>query len=442
MACNASKTPLLRHLTKRGFAHAAPAQAHGARKSGEIHTTTLPSKMVVASCESNSPVSRVSIVFRAGSRNETSDSLGATHLLRIAAGLSTKNATGFAITRNLQEVGGNLSCTTDRELVAYNVEVTRNHLETGLKFLEAAVTGQVFKPWELADNAKRVKEDIKRISDCVKALELVHEASFDGGLGNSIFCPKHKAGKLSSETLQHYFASTCTANRCAVVGINVDHQQLVGYAQSLGLDSGAGPDSVSKHVGPSEIRWEKGGNVASVAVAAEGVGWKNQKEALAHLVLQYAAGVGPHTKYGANNGALTKQVTGCASVKTLNACYSDTGLFGFVVSGEAKAVGQAVETGVKTMKSCSVSDDDIKRGKEALKAAVAFAMESEAGLVDCMGQQAGTLGTVQSLAETCAAIDGVSASDVKSAARNLQTKKVSVGAVGNLSHVPRVNQLN
>lgn len=266
--------------------------------------------------------------------------MGASHLLRIATGLSTKNATGFAIARNLQQVGGNLSCTSDREVVAYNVEVTRDKLETGLKFLEAAVTGQVFKPWELGDNAHRVKEDIKRVSDCVKAIELVHEASFAGGLGNSIFCPKHNAGKLSTETLQHYFASTCTANRCAVVGVGIDHQILVGYAQSLGLDTGAGPEHATNYVGPSEIRWDKGGNTASVAVATQGAGWKDQKEALAHAVLQYAAGVGPHTKRGANNGALTKQIGGCAAAKTLNACYSDTGLFGFVVSGEAKAVGQ------------------------------------------------------------------------------------------------------
>lgn len=254
--------------------------------------------------------------------------------------MSTKNATGFAITRNLQEVGGNLSCTSDREVVAYNVEVTRDKLESGLKFLEAAVTGQVFKPWELGDNAYRVKEDVKRVSDCVKAVELVHEASFAGGLGNSIFCPKHKAGKLSTESLQHYFASTCTANRCAVVGVGIDHQILVGYAQSLGLDTGAGPDATSNYVGPNEIRWDKGGNTASVAVATQGVGLKDQKDALAHAILQFAAGVGPHTKRGANNGALTKIIGESVAAKTLNASYSDTGLFGFVVAGEAKAVGQ------------------------------------------------------------------------------------------------------
>lgn len=262
-------------------------------------------------------------------------------MLRISAGNSTKNATGFAITRNLQQVGGSLAVTADRELVAYNVEVTRDQLDTGLKFLEAATTGQVFKPWEIKDNAYRVLEDIKRIPDAVKAVELLHEATFAGGLGNSIYSPKYRVGSLSSETLQHFFSSTFKTNRTAVVGVGIDHQILVGYAQSLALESGEGPDGLGAVVGPSEIRWDKGGNFASVAIGAPGGALKNANEALAYSILQYAAGVGPYTKRGANNGALSRQIAsdGVAS-KALNAVYSDNGIFGLVVSGEAKAVGK------------------------------------------------------------------------------------------------------
>lgn len=55
--------------------------------------------------------------------------------MRAAAGLSTKNATGFGITRHLQQVGGSLAVTSDREVISYTVEVTKDNLETG-KILE------------------------------------------------------------------------------------------------------------------------------------------------------------------------------------------------------------------------------------------------------------------------------------------------------------------
>lgn len=93
------------------------------------------------------------------------------------------------------------------------------------------------------------------------------------------------------------------------------------------------------------------------------------------------------------------------------------------------------------MKSGSLSDEDVKRGKEALKGAIAFAVESEAGLIDSLGQQAGVLGSAQNLSAALAAVDNVSASDVKSAARKIASSKLSIGAVGDLSYVPRLNQL-
>ena len=64
--------------------------------------------------------------FRAGSRNETYDTQGAAHILRLAAGLGTGRSSAFGITRNIQQLGGNLTATSDRESTAYTVQVTRD----------------------------------------------------------------------------------------------------------------------------------------------------------------------------------------------------------------------------------------------------------------------------------------------------------------------------
>lgn len=305
----------------RGYA-AQPAALAVAR-TGDVQSTTLPNKLVVASSETGSAISRVSIAFRyafeiqkklflllnyfsAGSRNEVHNNLGVSHMIRSAAGLSTKHATTFGITRNIQQIGGSLSVTSDREIIAYTIEVTRDHLETALQFLEKSVTGQVFKPWEIEDNLYRIKIDLANVTDQVRAVELLHKAAFRTGLGNSIFCPKHKIGKISSETLQHFFETNFTSNRGAVSGVNVDHQMLVGFAQSLQIGSGDGVANESKYHGGVDIRKEKGGHVASVAVGTSGGSWSNLKEGIAFSVLQRAAGACPNTKRGNSSGILTK----------------------------------------------------------------------------------------------------------------------------------------
>ena len=355
--------------------------------------------------------------FSAGARNETYETQGAAHLLRIAAGLSTKKSTGFGITRSIQQVGGTLNVTSDREVIAYTVEVTRDHLEEALRFLESAVVGQIFKPWEIADSLPRLKVDLANVSDQVRAVELLHRAAYRTGLGNSIFCPDYQVGKVSTETLQHYFADNYTTNKAAVAGINIDHQILTGYAQSLAFESGKGTTNECKYRGGTDGRLEKGGRHTSVAVATNGGSWSSIQEGLAFEVLQYSAGVRPATKRGAVNGALTKIIQSSSpntAVAALNAVYSDNGLFGFVASGPAKEVGAAVEAGVKALKSASLTDDDVARGKAGLKSDIAFAYESESSLVNTLAGQSALLGSAHSLKAALDAVDAIQASDVKS----------------------------
>lgn len=371
--------------------------------------------------------------YSAGSRNEVHSTLGASHIIRVAAGLSTKHATSFGIIRNIQQLGGSLSVTSDREIIAYTVEVTRDHLEEALQYLEKTVTGQLFKPWEILDNSTRVKLDLANISQQVKAVELLHRAAYRTGLGNSIFCPKHKIGKISSETLQHFFESNFTANRGAVAGVNVEHTLLVGFSQSLQIGTGEGIRNESKYHGNAEIRKEKGGRAASVAVATSGGSWSSLKEGVAFNILQRAAGTTPSTKRGQSAGVLVKAIQSAApntAATTLNASYSDNGLFGFVVSGPAKEVGNATEAGIKALKSAAISENDVARGKAQLKSELAFIYETDATLVQALAGQSAQLGAPLTLKAAFDAVDAVQTADVKAVSfyflNNLNLKLISI----------------
>lgn len=78
----------------------------------------------------------------------------------MAAGLSTRNKSQFAIVRNIQQVGANLIATADRETVSYTLEGTRQAVEQALPFLTEVATQQVFKPWELAELSDRLKLEL------------------------------------------------------------------------------------------------------------------------------------------------------------------------------------------------------------------------------------------------------------------------------------------
>lgn len=74
--------------------------------------------------------------------------------------MSTRNSSQFAIIRNLQQVGASLTATSDRETISYTLEGTRQAVEKVLPFLSEVACEQVFKPWEIAELADRLKLDL------------------------------------------------------------------------------------------------------------------------------------------------------------------------------------------------------------------------------------------------------------------------------------------
>ncbi|EDW68605.1 cytochrome b-c1 complex subunit 2, mitochondrial [Drosophila virilis] len=440
MACNASKTHLLRAIAKRGYATCPRLVGD----TSPINVNVLENKLVVATADASVPVSRVSIVLRAGSRYEAYDTLGASHLLRLAGSLSTQRSSAFAIARHIQQVGGTLTTWGDRELVGYTVETTSDNVETGLRYLQDLLQ-PAFKPWELKDNAKTLHNQLDAVTTEERAIELVHKAAFRRGLGNSIYIPRFQLGKISSESLLHYVANTFSAGTAAVVGVGVENNLLSGFAQTLSFPSGGGDSKSSANYYGGDARKDTAGHRAVVAVAGEGGAASNHKEALAFAILEQAIGGDAATKRGKSAGAFSEAAS-CASdapvaLKAINKSYLDAGLFGFVASADSKDIGKTVEFLVRALKSGSVSDKDVARGKALLKSRIISNYSSDSGLIKQIGRQAALTRTVLEADALVAAIDGISLDQVQAAAKKVAGSKLSVGAIGHLANVPYASDL-
>ena len=74
-----------------------------------------------------------------------------------------------------------------------------------VKFLEAIVTGQQFRPWEVSDEIPRLRHEISTIPENVRLIELLYKAAYRKGLGYSLYCPKRQVGKISPESVSNLF---------------------------------------------------------------------------------------------------------------------------------------------------------------------------------------------------------------------------------------------
>jgi ubiquinol-cytochrome c reductase core subunit 2 len=446
MALQPSLTPYLRTFSlknTRSFAAAAAAKVK--ESSFLVHPkedakTTTFDNVTVTSVETNKPLSKLAVYFKAGSRFEKDGNFGVVHALRIFSGLGTSGATHFGITRNIEIAGGNLSCSTGREHIAYTLEATRDKIQKCEKYLQDACMNQAFKPWELGDHLPRQKLDRILRPPEVRVLERLHKAAFRRGLGNSLYTPKYMLGKHDTEMLTQYVNSNF--KEASVVAVGLPHEQVLDFARRLGIRSGARSTEASRYHGGAEVRKEAAGDLAYVAVALQGAGVDKPKEMIAGALIQRVLGSGPRTKRGVNSSgkliAATK-ATPLESVATgFSTSYSDSGLVGVFLIAHNCCIEQLTKKSVELLRGTYV-EADLVRAKSVLKADIAQSLESDAVLLDDMGLQSLLNKKFSSLEEVSRMIDSVTVGDLNTVIKN--GGKLTMASYGNVHNVPYLDEL-
>uniref|UniRef100_A0AAY4D4G4 Uncharacterized protein n=1 Tax=Denticeps clupeoides TaxID=299321 RepID=A0AAY4D4G4_9TELE len=405
--------------------------------------TTLASGLVVASLENYSPMSKVGLFVKAGSRYETPDNLGVTHLLRLAASLTTKGVSAFRICRGVEALGGSLSATSSRENMVYTVDCLRDDFHAVMEYLVNVTTAPEFRPWEVSDLTPRVKLDKALASQTpqIGVVEKLHEAAYKNALSNSLYCDDHMIGRISSEQLQAFVANNFTSSRMALVGLGVSHSALKQMGeQFFSSHGGAGAPGTKAVYRGGELRVQSGGSLAHVLVASEAaVG--GSAEANAFSVLQRVLGAGPHVKRGSSVSSKLSQ--GIAKATTQPFDVSNT--LQDVADSNLQSVvsGTVIRAALDQVAAVAngVSEADLIRAKTQLKAEYLMSLEATDSLLDELGNQALASGTYAAPESVTQGIDSVTASDVAKAAKKFVSGKKTMASSGHLSNTPFLDEL-
>ena len=228
--------------------------------------------MSVASLETFSPVSMTGVFVRAGSRYEPAGKQGVTHLWRTCAYQSSEDRSAFRISREIEQLGGSLTSTTTREHLIYCVSHMRNNLNTALATLGAVVGNKDFRRWEVEDQKDRMYMDIalSQTQPNSVVMEELHKSAFRKGLCNSIYSPSFNIPKWNYIDLNSFVKDFFVGNRMTLVGIGVNHDELVKEATASfhtipsGLDFTTEP---AEYVGGGEVRIASDSSVTHAAIA-------------------------------------------------------------------------------------------------------------------------------------------------------------------------------
>ncbi|CAD5118587.1 DgyrCDS7275 [Dimorphilus gyrociliatus] len=447
----AASRPIAASVQKRLYAtrlaeHQEASRVSLPKQSAQI--TRLNNGALVTSLENYAPIAHISILFKAGTRNESYENLGVCHALRTGAALSTQNVTQFGLTRNLQQLGADLTCTTTREHVCYSLQADRDKLTQAFQFLGEAAFMQNFKRWEVKDRVPDyLNLDLGRLDldYNTRVIELLHTAAYRRTLANSLYIDRNRISGINHEMMTSYAKDMFTAGDLIVSGVGVDHKDLVKLTQSMNVTGTAKkPQEAVFYGGEQRVDIPGEFTFAALATKSSSIG---DKEYFATLVLQRILGVGPHMKYsntGKLQDAASKAAKSPVQVSSMNLVYSDSGLFGVQAvakSADIASVLKATTEQIGQVASGSVSAEALETAKRSVKSTMWMELESSAGLVQDLALQAAYRGALMEPAEFGKAIDEVDASAVKNVAAQIFKGKPAFAAVGNLSQVPYLDEL-
>ncbi|XP_041633971.1 cytochrome b-c1 complex subunit 2, mitochondrial [Cheilinus undulatus] len=416
-----------------------------------VQVSKLPNGLVIASLENYSPLSSVGVFVKAGSRYETMENQGITHVLRLAGNLTNKSSSGFKICRSVEALGGSLSVTSSRETMVYSAECLRDHLDSLLEHLVNMTSAQDFRPWEVADLTPRVKIDKALAEQCpqIGVIEKLHEAAYKNALSNSLYCPDYMVGQISSDQLQSFVEENFITGRMALVGLGVKHSVLRQVGEGLlSTRSGAGAPVAKAVYRGGELRMQNNNDLVNALVTSEG-GVSGSAEANAFSVLQRILGAGPHVKRGSNitsklSQGIAKATTQPFDATAFNASYSDSGLFGVYTIAQADSAGEVIKAAIAQVQGVAegnVSDADITRAKNQVKTEYLMSIESSESLLEEIGAQVLTTASYQLPDAVLQAVDGVTRDDVVKAAKKFVDGKKTMAASGHLINTPFVDEV-
>jgi len=444
----------------RPFASAAPKlQSRGELQklpSSDLKCTRLSSGLFVATVENDNPVARISLIFKAGTRYETTENRGVVHRLRNLIGLSTNKRTAIDFNYHVASIGAILTSTATRDHLSFDIQFARRNVGEAFRLLDD-LTSEPFHvlQHELEWSKAQMLRELYLLKDNWPAytLEKLHKAAYRrNGLGHLLLSPKYAIGKHKVDQLVDYASEHFTTGNAALAATGVDSDDVLKWASDFfPLAKGssvAAPEKAKFYAG--ELRKQKPSNLATVHIGAQSVGLNDVKATLAQTVLANVLGTGPAIKWSEGGQtrlakAVRKSTSNPFYVSASNIGYDGSGIFTILYTSQwddSAAVAKAALGELRSIASQGVKDQELEGAKNRVKYRLLSLAENDDYVVEDLAVQAAVRQSDACLSsEQAKSVDAVTAADVQQAAKNIVSGKLAMGAIGRLDKTPYVDEL-
>lgn len=406
--------------------------------------STLPNGIKVATNPDPGHFSAAGIYVDAGSRYETEHLKGCSHLMDRLAFKSTANHSGQEMLKTLELLGGNYQCLSAREALMYQAAVFNSDIEKVFSLLSETVKCPNITFDELEEQKRTVDYEVAEIWRRPDLLlpEILHGVAYSGEtLGNPLICPTERIPEINNDLINEYRNKLYNPESITLAFIGIDHEKSLELADKYMGDMKQLQPKLkpvaSHYTGGSayiESLQDFDDQFSHFFIAFEGLSY-DDPDAYALSVLQtLLGGGGSFSAGGPGKGMYSRvylqvlnQYHFVENCVAFNHSYTDSGLFGFSISGLKEAshllpeivCDQLVRT--MTEDKSGLTKTEVERAKKQFRSQLLMNLESRMVQLEDLGRQVQTRGKKLPLSEIVHNIDKLTVDDIRRVAVRVLT---------------------
>ena len=411
-----------------------------------VTVSTLPNGLRIATDQVDS-VETVSlgVWVGVGTRDEHASENGVAHLVEHMLFKGTPKRDAFAISQEIEAVGGHLNAYTTREHTAYYAKVLKEDSALALDIIADMVQHALLDEGELAKERTVVLQEIGQAEDTPDDIIFDHfqATAFPGqAIGRPVLGTPEIVAQLPRDTLSAYVRGHYGASRLVVSAAgNISHDRMVEMAGRLfGELPVPGPGDLAKATYQGgDMRVERDLEQVHLVLGFRGVDHHDSD----HFPLQVLSTL----LGGGMSSRLFQEIREkrglVYSIYSFASPFRDAGLFGIYAGTGADQVAELVP--VVCDEICRVAldatDEEVLRARAQLKASLLMGLESTMARCEQLGQQMLVHGRPLPLPELLAKLEAVDTAAIRRAAGNLRRQKPVLTALGPLASLESYDKI-
>lgn len=409
-------------------------------KSPGMQVTTLESGLrIVTDPVGSVETTAVGVWVAAGTRHETIEVNGISHLLEHMAFKGTKKRTAYEIAEQMDNVGGQLNAYTSRDHTAYYAKVLKEDLPLAVDVLSDILLNATMDEEEFAREQQVVVQEIFQSEDTPDDIifdRLQSTAYPEQALGWPVLGTVESVNRMTADNLHDYMNRNYTSGDIVVSASGrVDHDSFVSAVADAftNLTKGDGPQPVqAKYVG-GDVREARPVEQLHVVLGFDGVGYHDPDYyPLSALSVLFGEGLSSRLFQEVRE----KRGLAYSVFSSTNAC-EDSGVF-TVYAGtgpdQTEELMSVLTDEIKKMAD-GASEDEVVRAKAQLKAGLLMGLESPGSRCVQRARQILVYGRTLDTQEIIEQVENIDAAAIADAAQKLFSTTPTIAAVGQIDRL-------